>query len=68
MDGWEFTHDRDHAVVILQAMQPNPRHSVNVFCQVLVIGLVHVPKEHEVGWRHEARVQFLYADEIGVLA
>ena len=68
VDGGKIPHDRHHAVVILQRMQTHPGHGVNVFRQVLVKGLVHVPKKHEVGLRHEARGQFLYAVEIGVLA
>jgi len=68
VEGGEIPEDRHHPEVILQRVQARPRHGVPALRQILVIGLVHVPKQHQIGLRHGIKEQFLCGAEIGVLA
>src|SRR5438552_1107534 len=52
MDGRKLLQDRHHPEVILQGVKPNPWHRIHIFRQVLVKGLMHVPKKHDIRLRH----------------
>ncbi len=45
----KLAHQRDHAPVVLDAMQPHPREDVLARDQVLVEGLMHVPEDCNAG-------------------
>ena len=47
----KLPQQRDHAVVVLQRMQPNPGKDVLVRHQVFVIWLVHVPEKSNLRHR-----------------
>ena len=46
-DAGEFAKQRDHPVVVLQGVQTHPRQAIEACRQILVVGLVHVPKERQ---------------------
>ncbi len=45
----KLAQERDHAVVILQCVEPHPREDVLVCHEVLVERLVHVPQDGDAG-------------------
>ena len=44
----KLAQQRDHAVVVLQPVQPHPRQDVLARCEVFVVRLVHVPEDGDV--------------------
>ena len=49
LDAGKLAQQRHHPVVVLQRVQPDPRQDVLARDEVLVVRLVHVPQEGDVG-------------------
>ena len=45
----KLPQERDHPVIVLERVEPDPRQDVLVCHQVLVVRLVHVPQEGDAG-------------------
>ncbi len=55
MDARELVQQLDHAVIVLQRMQPHPRQAILARHHVFVKRLMHVPQQHQPNLRRICR-------------